>query len=57
MRCVLKLLKKVGCDGLLQQVNRVDIYKTINSCFTGERAKLLGIYVTNNSERLGLLCQ
>ena len=52
----LKLLNSVGCSGLLRQVYKAEIYKTINSCFKGNRAKWLGTYVMQNAERLGLIC-
>ena len=51
----LKLLKSMGYSPLLRSVKKEDIYKTINGCFTGDRAKYLGQYVILNLERLGLL--
>jgi hypothetical protein len=51
----LKLLKSMGYSPLLRSAKKEDIYKTINSCFTGDRAKYLGQYVILNLERLGLL--
>jgi len=53
----LELLRSVGCYGLLRAASKVEIYKAINSCFSGERAKLLGTYVIKNAERLGLICK
>ena len=53
----LELLRNVGCDGLLRAAEKADIYKAINSCFNGERAKLLCRYVIMNAERLGLICK
>jgi hypothetical protein len=53
----LKLLDSMGYSPLLRSVKKEDIYKAINSCFIGNRAKYLGQFVRLNTERVGLLCQ
>jgi len=50
-----KLLKEAGYSPLLNPVDKESIYRTINSCFTGNRAKLLNQFVVLNAGRLGLL--
>ena len=51
----LQLMRSMGYAPSFKPVKKEDIYKTINGCFAGNRAKLLGRYVTLNLERLGLL--
>ena len=52
----IKILKSIGYEGLLKQVKSSDITGVIHLFFNRKRASLLTTYVTQNAERLGLLC-
>jgi len=54
-RVQLSLLASLGHRWSLRMVKRGEIYRIVNSCFDGERARLIGRYIVENTERVGLL--
>ena len=50
-----QLLQEAGYAPALNAVDKESIYRVINSCFSGNRAKYLGQFVRQNAERLGVL--